>query len=281
MIRIILTSMALTFVLGCKSDKKQPDTAQEKNNSETVVVETPEQVETEVAVNTPKGFEVTPISHATMVLNWDGTIIYVDPVGGAEAFAGQPQPDLILVTDIHGDHLNVETLQAVSTDQCKIIVPQAVADKLPTEFDAQVDVLNNGDFKERFGFSVEAIPMYNLREEALQFHPKGRGNGYVIEKDEMRIYISGDTEDIPEMRALTNIDVAFVSMNLPWTMTELQAAKAVVAFKPKKVYPYHYRGKDGFTDVGKFKGWIMKSGVGPEIEVVQLDWYPNRPTVPE
>ena len=273
--RIILTSMCLAFLLGCKSDKKEPTANQENNNNSTAVVETPEKVETDDTTATQKGFEITPISHGTMVLTWDGTIIYVDPVGGGEAFAGQPEPDLILITDIHGDHLNVETLQAISNDKCKIIVPQAVADKLPTEFDAQLDVLNNGDFKERFGFSVEAIPMYNLREEALQFHTKGRGNGYVIEKDGMRVYISGDTEDIPEMRALTDIDVAFVCMNLPWTMTELQAAKAVVAFKPKKVYPYHYRGKEGFTDVAKFKGWIMKSGVGREIEVVQLDWYPN------
>lgn len=220
-------------------------------------------------------FEVIPISHATMVLKWSGKVIYVDPVGGAEAFDGMPGPDLILITDIHGDHLNAETLLAVSTDKSKIIMPQACADKLPQEFDAQIDVLNNGDTKERFGFEVEAIPMYNLREEALKFHPKGRGNGYVIENDGMRVYISGDTEDIPEMRNLKDIDIAFVCMNLPYTMTELSAAKAVVDFKPKKVYPYHYRGSEGFSDVNKFKGWIMKSSAGPEIDVVQLDWYPG------
>ena len=258
---ILITVM----VTSCKSEKEQPAIA----NSEPIA-------ENEIVIQQEEKFEITPISHATMVLNWDGTIIYVDPVGGGEAFADQPSPDLVLITDIHGDHLNVETLQAVSTDKTKIIVPQAVADKLPEEFAPVIDVLNNGDIKERYGFEVEAIPMYNLREEALKFHTKGRGNGYVIEKNEKRVYISGDTEDIPEMRALKDIDVAFVCMNLPYTMTELSAAKAVVEFKPKKVYPYHYRGSDGFSDVNKFKAWIMKSGVSSEIEVVQLDWYPNK-----
>jgi L-ascorbate metabolism protein UlaG (beta-lactamase superfamily) len=260
---IILSSL----LLNCKSETKDSRTVAE--------AESPFSESVEAKNSSQEIFEVTPISHATMVLNWNGTIIYVDPVGGASSFEGQPLPDLILITDIHGDHLSVETLKALNTERSKIMVPQAVADKLPADFDAQVDVLNNGDTKERFGFNVEAIPMYNLREEALKFHIKGRGNGYVITKEGKRVYISGDTEDIPEMRALKDIDVAFVCMNLPYTMTELSAAKAVVEFKPKKVYPYHYRGAEGFSDVAKFKAWIMKSGVSDEIEVVQLDWYPG------
>lgn len=277
MSRIILSLLLVVAIVGCKNNPKESSEVSETETAEIEVVENEEAQESEETIETSnvKEFEVHPISHATMVLQWDGRTIYVDPVGGGAAFEGHPAPDLIVVTDIHGDHLNVETLQAVSVTKTKIMVPQAVADKLPSDFDPQVDVLNNGDLKERSGFTVEAIPMYNLREEALQFHPKGRGNGYVIEKDGMRVYISGDTEDIPEMRALKNIDVAFVCMNLPYTMTELQAAKAVVAFKPKVIYPYHYRGKDMISDVRKFNGWIMKSGVGPEIDVVQLDWYPD------
>lgn len=271
----ILSIALLTLVVGCKNENKE-DTSLSDPTVNTEVSETTSEIEESKPTSVEKGFDVHPISHATMVLTWDGTIIYVDPVGGAEAFEGQPAPDLILVTDIHGDHLNVETLEAVSTAKTKMMVPQAVADKLPNKFAAQVDVLNNGDMKERFGFNVEAIPMYNLREEALSFHPKGRGNGYVIEKDGMRVYISGDTEDIPEMRALKDIDVAFVCMNLPYTMTELQAAKAVVEFQPKMVYPYHYRGKDGMSDVGKFHGWVKKSGPGPNIKVIELDWYPEQ-----
>lgn len=274
MIRVILSLSILFFLIACKSDKKEA-TVETDFTSEKIMPEVEDKQLTVTTPATQMGFEVTPVSHATMILHWDGTVIYVDPVGGATAFEGQPSPDLILVTDIHGDHLNVETLQAVSTDKAKIMVPQAVADKLPSEFDAQVDVLNNGDFKERFGFNVEAIPMYNLREEALQFHTKGRGNGYVIEKDGKRVYISGDTEDIPEMRALKDIDIAFICMNLPYTMTELQAAKAVVEFQPKIVYPYHYRGKEMMSDIGKFHGWVKKSGPGPNIKVIELDWYPN------
>ena len=273
MSRIVLSLLLVIAIVSCKNNTKETS---EVIETETTIAEVAEKTKALAGTSNVKEFEVHPISHATMVLQWDGATIYVDPVGGGAAFEGHPAPDLILVTDIHGDHLNVETLQAVSVAKTKMMVPQAVADKLPASFDAQVDVLNNGEFKERFGFSVEAIPMYNLREEALQFHTKGRGNGYVIEKDGKRVYISGDTEDIPEMRALKDIDVAFVCMNLPYTMTELQAAKAVVAFKPKEIYPYHYRGKGMMSDVKKFKGWIMKSGVGPEIKVVQLDWYPDR-----
>lgn len=113
--------------------------------------------------------------------------------------------------------------------------------------------------------------MYNLREEALKFHSKGRGNGYVVTIGGERIYISGDTEDIPEMRSLKNIDKAFVCMNLPWTMTVDKAAEAVLEFKPKAIYPYHYRNKEGMSDVKKFKTLINQGDEA--IEVIQLDWY--------
>jgi len=220
-----------------------------------------------------KTLKIIPIEHATAVLEYGDITIYVDPVGGAEAFKGQKQPDLVLITDIHFDHLNLETLQGLNTSKAKIIVPQAVADKMPAEFTPQLDVLNNGDTKERYDILVEAIPMYNLREEALKFHDKGRGNGYVLNIGDERIYFSGDTEDIPEMRALKNIDKAFVCMNLPYTMTEESAASAVLEFKPKQVYPYHYRGKPDVSDVAKFKKLVNEGN--SDIEVVQLDWYPK------
>jgi len=217
--------------------------------------------------------KIIPIEHATAILEWDEITIYIDPVGGAGAFEGQKQPDLILITDVHGDHLNVETLEALNTEKAKIIVPQAVADKIPENFTPQLDVLNNGDSKERYGITVEAIPMYNLREEAQKFHTKGRGNGYVLQMGGQRIYFSGDTEDIPEMRALKNIDKAFVCMNLPYTMTPESAADAVLEFKPKQVYPYHYRGRPDVSDVSQFKALVYSGN--PDVEVVQLDWYPN------
>ncbi|GGG04927.1 metal-dependent hydrolase [Dokdonia pacifica] len=258
----ILVFACITFI-SCK--EKQTETA-------TALPETAEVVTPPTNKELP--FKIHPISHATMVLQWGDTTIYIDPVGGAEVFAAYPQPDLILVTDIHGDHLNVKTIEGLDTSKAKIMVPQAVADKMPEAFVPQLDVLNNGDSKERFGFSVEAIPMYNLREEALKFHTKGRGNGYVIEKDGTRVYISGDTEDIPEMRALKNIDAAFVCMNLPYTMTEVSAADAVLEFAPKTMYPYHYRGTEGLSDVANFKTIVNKGN--PAINVVQLDWYAKK-----
>lgn len=217
--------------------------------------------------------KIVPIEHATAVLEWNDIVIYIDPVGGPKAFEGQKQPDLILITDIHGDHFSLETLQALNTERAKIIVPQAVADKLPQEFTAEVDVLLNGEAKKRYGIKVEAIPMYNLREEAKKFHEIGRGNGYVLNMGDQRIYFSGDTEDIPEMRALKQIDKAFVCMNLPYTMTIESAADAVLEFKPKQVYPYHYRGNPNVSDVAKFKELVSNGNT--DIEVIQLDWYPN------
>jgi L-ascorbate metabolism protein UlaG (beta-lactamase superfamily) len=217
--------------------------------------------------------KIIPIEHASAVLEWDGVTVYIDPVGGAAAFDGQKQPDLILITDIHGDHFSLETLQELNTSKAKIMMPQAVADLMPAAFTPEIDVLNNGDSKERYNINVEAIPMYNLREEAKDFHVKGRGNGYVLSMNGERIYFSGDTEDIPEMRSLKHIDKAFVCMNLPYTMTEESAAAAVLEFKPKQVYPYHYRGRPDVSDVSKFKALVHAGD--SKIEVVQMDWYPK------
>jgi L-ascorbate metabolism protein UlaG (beta-lactamase superfamily) len=219
--------------------------------------------------------EVYPIAHATAVLNWGGTIVYIDPVGGAEAFAGQPAPDLMLVTDLHGDHYDATTLQALKKAGTQLVAPQAVQSQMPPDLRESTRVLENGATLEIAGVQITAIPMYNLREEAQKFHQKGRGNGYVLEKGGVRVYFSGDTEDIPEMRALQDIDLAFVCMNLPYTMTVEKAADAVLAFKPRKVYPYHYRGNPEVSDVKRFAELVHAGN--PDIEVVQLDWYPADP----
>ncbi len=221
----------------------------------------------------PNAIKIIPIEHATAILEWNNITIYIDPVGGKRMFENQKLPDLILITDVHGDHFSLETLQELDTKKAKIIVPKAVADKIPDEFTPQIDVLNNGDTKERYGILIEAIPMYNLRTEALKFHVKGRGNGYVLNLGGERLYFSGDTEDIPEMRALKNIDKAFVCMNLPYTMTEDSAADAVLEFAPQEIYPYHYRGRPNVSDVQKFKT-LVNTG-NSNIKVIQLDWYPN------
>jgi L-ascorbate metabolism protein UlaG (beta-lactamase superfamily) len=211
--------------------------------------------------------QIHPINHATFAMSWNGKWIFVDPVGGAERFNSlNATPDIILVTDIHGDHFHAPTLKELAQPKTKIIAPQAVASQFPAELKAKAVIMANGDKREIEGISIEAVPMYNLTPERLKFHNKGRGNGYVVTLGGKRIYISGDTEDIPEMRALKNIDVAFVCMNLPYTMTVEQAASAVKEFKPKIVYPYHYRD----SDTAKFKQLV---GENSGIEVRLRDWY--------
>ena len=234
----------------------------------------------DAAVAVTSSVEVTPISHATFVLTSDDGVVYNDPVGGAEAFADQPVADLILISDIHGDHLDTATLGGLLRDaertdaDTKVVAPAAVIEQLPAYVVARTTKLANGETAEVAGVTIEALPMYNLREEALKFHTKGRGNGYVLDGfGGERVYIAGDTEDVPEMRSLRDIDRAFVPMNLPYTMPVDAAADAVIAFRPAIVHPYHYRGTEGLSDVGAFAKTVGDAGV--DVEVVQLEWYPG------
>jgi len=228
----------------------------------------PDQVDTS---NGP--LTIQPILHATMALTWNTKTIYVDPYGGVKAFEGIAAPDLILITDIHGDHLNLETLGFIETSKTILVVPQAVADKLPDNLKVKAVVVNNGSATEQLGISIAAIPMYNLPEAPDSRHTKGRGNGYILNFGGKTVYVAGDTEDIPEMRALSNIDIAFVCMNQPFTMDINQAASAVLEFKPKIVYPFHYRGQGGLSDVEGFKK-IVESETD-KIEVRIRNWYPT------
>ena len=215
---------------------------------------------------------IRPINHATLVIEYKNDVIYIDPVGGKIAFNKNKPATLVLITDTHGDHLSNETLLELNTHETTKIIPQAVYDKLDTRLKNNTIILNNNEYHNiKDNITVEAIPMYNLREEALKFHPRGRGNGYIITLGEKRIYISGDTEDITEMRSLENIDIALICMNLPYTMTIESAASAVLDFKPKKVYPYHYRGENGLSDVSLFKKLIEDANISTE--VIQLNWY--------
>ena len=217
--------------------------------------------------------QITPISHATMVLQFGGQVIYTDPIGGEEAFAGQPAPTIILVTDIHQDHMNADTLSAFVKDNPVIVAPQAVVDQLASELAQKIVVLKNGEKTTQKGIDIEAIPMYNIPESPDSFHTKGRGNGYVISAEGKRVYVSGDTSATPEMKALQNIDIAFLTMNLPYTMDIQEAADAVLAFKPKVVHPYHYRSQNGLSDVNKFKQIVEEKD--PTIKVELLNFYPE------
>src|ERR1700731_2757319 len=210
--------------------------------------------------------KITPVYHASLEIEAGGKIIIVDPAKPA-SFAGLPQADLILTTDIHGDHMDPDLIKAESKAGTEIIAPAAVAKTVTA-----AKVIGNGEKTTWGAWTIEAIPMCNTTESrgpapGKLFHDKGRGNGYVLTYGGKRFYFSGDTEGIPEMRALKNIDVAFVCMNLPYTMPPDEAADAVKAFHPKIVIPYHYRGSDLTV--------FQKRLEGTGIEVRLLDWYPQ------
>jgi L-ascorbate metabolism protein UlaG (beta-lactamase superfamily) len=217
---------------------------------------------------------IQPLVHASLVLSTSGLTIYADPTGGAANYAGIKAPDLILITDIHGDHCDVKTISAVRTAGTTLVVPKAVADLLPDSLKGKLVILNNGDKTTLSGISITALPMYNLPESPKALHTKGRGNGYVLGIGGKNLYLSGDTQGIPEMRSLKDIDVAFVCMNLPYTMDINEAADAVLAFRPKIVYPYHYRGTGGLSDVDGFKK-LVEAG-NKNIEVRLRNWYPSK-----
>jgi L-ascorbate metabolism protein UlaG (beta-lactamase superfamily) len=223
--------------------------------------------------NSPDVFEtsageltVFPVNHGSVVFTFNDQTIFVDPFGGAALFERFGAPDVIFITDIHGDHLNPETLGGIDTQNTTFIVPQAVADQMGEGY-TNVEVISNGESKVLAGLPVRAIPMYNKPGDETVRHVKGRGNGYIITFGDKNVYLSGDTEDIPEMRALTGIDVAFVCMNLPFTMDINAAASAVVEFKPSVMYPYHHRGQD----IVAFKKLVDDANV--PVEVRLKDWY--------
>ncbi|GAA3865939.1 MBL fold metallo-hydrolase [Celeribacter arenosi] len=211
---------------------------------------------------------VHPVAHASFVMETPSGVIYVDPVGAAADYAEFPAPDLILVTHEHGDHFSLDVLNAIAGDTPMITNP-AVYDKLPEALQGQTTAIANGESMEAMGLTIDAIPAYNTTEERKNFHPLGRDNGYVLSMEGFRTYISGDTEPTPEMLALENIDLAFLCMNLPFTMDADQAAKAVNTFKPTYVYPYHYRGRDGGTQDPEYFASLVDEGTKVEFG----DWY--------
>jgi L-ascorbate metabolism protein UlaG (beta-lactamase superfamily) len=207
---------------------------------------------------------IHPVDHASFVMGWNRTnAIYCDPVGGAARYTGFPRASLILLTHAHSDHFDSATLTAVKASHVVLVAPQAVYSTLTPALKTNTIMLTNGAVTQVLGISIEAVPAYNLTSTQ---HPKGVGNGYVLDLGGKRIYISGDTEDTPEMRALQNIDVAFICMNQPYTMTVAKAASVVRQFQPKVVYPYHSSG----SDVNSFKRQV---GTDLGIEVRLRKWY--------
>lgn len=204
-------------------------------------------------IQTAKGpLEITFIGHGSLVFTFGGKVIQVDPYGELADYSTMPKADLILLTHEHRDHLDAKALQAVRSEKTDLVMTETCAKQLQGGI-----VMKNGDEKMVQGLKIEAVPAYNLvhmRSEGQPFHPKGNGNGYVITFGDKRVYIAGDTEDIPEMKALRSIDVAFLPMNLPYTMTPEMVANAARGFKPKILYPYHYGNTDPATIVTLLKG---------------------------
>ncbi|MEL6537114.1 MAG: MBL fold metallo-hydrolase [Bacteroidota bacterium] len=216
---------------------------------------------------------VQPIEGASLILTHNRQVIYVDPVGPAKRFSGFARPTMVLLTDIHSDNTNRKALRQLDLTNATLVMPAQVEKMLPPKLkDNTRVILANGQSLQVDGLPIEALPMYNLPVKPSALHPKGRGNGYLLEFCGTKLYLSGDTEDIPEMRALTNIDIAFVSMNLPFTMTVEKAADAVLEFTPQVVYPYHYKGLRGQSDIEQFRR-IVAAG-NSAIEVRLRNWYP-------
>jgi L-ascorbate metabolism protein UlaG (beta-lactamase superfamily) len=198
-------------------------------------------------IPTSKGdLEITFLGHASLILAFEGKTIHVDPYGEVADYSALPKADLVLVTHDHFDHLDPKALKAILKKDTVIVGSESSAPKLP----GGALIIANGDTRSVLGLAIKAIPAYNIihkRPDGAPFHPKGSGNGYVVTFGDKQVYIAGDTENTPEMKALRSIDVAFLPMNLPYTMTPEQVADAARAFRPKILYPYHY----GDTDPAK------------------------------
>jgi L-ascorbate metabolism protein UlaG (beta-lactamase superfamily) len=208
--------------------------------------------------------KITPIYHASALIQAGGKTIYIDPAKPAK-LSGLPKADLILITHIHFDHFDPGSIAQLSQPGTEVLAPPNVVAEFPS-----AHPISNGQTEHRNQWTIEAVPAYNLQRGPAPgefYHPRRRDNGYVLTYGGKRIYFSADTENTPEMRALKDIDLAFVCMNLPYTMPPEEAADAVRAFHPKVVIPYHYRG----SDLSVFQKRLAGSG----IEVRLLDWYPK------
>lgn len=203
--------------------------------------------------------EITFIGHGTVMIIHGKTVVHIDPWSRMADYSKLPRADIIVLTHDHPDHLDLSAIETLRKPTTQLIMPKVCADKVKEGI-----VMKNGDTKTVANIAFEAVPAYNIvhmRSENMPFHPKGVGNGYVMTFGGKRVYVAGDTENIPEMKALKNIDVAFLPMNLPYTMTPEMVADAAKAFKPKVLYPYHY----GDTDVNRLVTLLKNESIDVRI----------------
>ncbi len=216
--------------------------------------------EVDVIPTSSGDLKITFIGHGTLMFTFNGKTIHVDPVAQEADYTKMPQADLILVTHQHGDHLDQEAIGIIRKEKTSIILTEACAEAVQGGI-----VMKNGDVKSIGGLKIEAVPAYNLvhkRDNGQPYHPRGEGNGYVITFGDKRVYVAGDTENTPEMKALKGIDIAFLPMNVPYTMTPEMVADAAKAFRPKILYPYHY----GSTDTARIVE-LLKGEEGIEVRI--------------
>lgn len=207
--------------------------------------------------------QITFIGHGTLMFEFGDLVIHVDPVTRYADYAKMPKADMILATHEHGDHLDRTAIEQISTDRTALVLTEACARRVPSGI-----VMRNGDVQEIQGLRIEAVPAYNIvhmRRAGEPFHPKGAGNGYVITFGDKRVYVAGDTENIPEMERLAGVHVAFLPMNLPYTMSPEMAADAARKLKPKILYPYHF----GDTDTSKLVD-LLEDAKGVEIRIRRM-----------
>ncbi|MFV0592621.1 MAG: MBL fold metallo-hydrolase [Draconibacterium sp.] len=207
---------------------------------------------------------ITFIGHGTLMLEFNGQVIHVDPVSMYADYETMPKADLILITHEHGDHLDPKAIDAVKKEPTRIVLTENCTPKYKG-----TDIMKNGDTKVFGTITVEAVPAYNIknvRPGGIPYHPKGQGNGYIIRFADKKVYIAGDTENIPEMADLKDIDIAFLPMNLPYTMTPEMCAEAARLFHPKILYPYHF----GNTDTGELIK-LMKDDTAIEVRIRKLN----------
>jgi len=217
-----------------------------------------EKFERDMIKTSAGNLEITFIGHGTLMFRFDGKVIHLDPWTQLADYAQLPKADLILITHEHRDHLDLKAAEILRTEKTVVVCPQICAAQV-----TGATLMKNGDVKIINGLEIKAVPAYNIihkRDTGQPFHPKGDGNGYIITFGERNVYVAGDTENIPEMKKLKGIDIAFLPMNLPYTMTPEMLADAAKAFKPKILYPYHY----GETDTSKILELLKDS---KEIEV--------------
>lgn len=197
------------------------------------------------------------IGHGTLMFEFAGKVIHVDPVTMYADYSTLPKADLILITHEHGDHFDAKAIEAVSVPATTVVANASSAKSFPS-----AAVMKNGDTKTVAGINIEAVAAYNPEK---QFHPKGNGNGYVLTFGDKRVFVAGDTESVPEIKSLKNIDVAFLPMNLPYTMNPEQVADAAKAMQPKVLYPYHFGNTDPTLLVN-----LLKDEKGIEVRIRDL-----------